>query len=194
MHSLLHHVLLKYCKNVRRIQLTRVNFRKKYKWLRRQYEKLVHLELGVKDESGRINELCTFFELNPNVRNFSCDSKTLWSNKDALLSSKVKLDIFELKYIGYKCVFEEKPLWDLLSRLHASSFYKRLHINSSTNKYCDQLPAVPYLEQIFISASENSLYHVSNHLIEYAETADNYLRSWNQEFRNNKLICGKFKN
>lgn len=63
----LYDILLKYCKHIRRIQLTRVTFKNNnYKWLLRQYEKLEHLGLGV-DTSNRIDKLCTFFECNPNI-------------------------------------------------------------------------------------------------------------------------------
>lgn len=71
------------------------------------------------DNSDRIDELCTFFERNPHIRSFSCDSNTFMSNKEALLNPKVKLDTFELKnHFLCKDLFEEKSLWNLLHQLH----------------------------------------------------------------------------
>lgn len=82
----LYDVLLKYCKNVRHIQLSRVTFKTDYNWLLQRYEKLERMELGVYT-GKRIDEMCTFFERNS--------------------------EIFELKNNDSK-YFKEKSLWDLL--------------------------------------------------------------------------------
>lgn len=79
-------ILLKYCKNLRRLQITQVNFKHNYKCLLQKYEKLEHLDLSVEyyvfdDKYIRTNELDKFFKYNPQlVRSFSCDSYTFWSN------------------------------------------------------------------------------------------------------------------
>lgn len=49
-------ILLKYCKNLRWIELTHVTFKNNYEWLLQQYEKLERLELCV-DTILRIDEV-----------------------------------------------------------------------------------------------------------------------------------------
>lgn len=167
--------LLKYCKNVRRIQSTQVKFKKKFKWLLQQYEKLEHLEICVGDDfADRIDELCTFFQRNPNIRSFSCNPATLWSFEDALLNSEVQLDTFELK--PWDDWFLIEDIWDLLGRLQTHGFYKRLHINvrSILEGYAYELPGKKFLETICLEKLSifrcNSTFEpISTHLIEYSE-------------------------
>lgn len=168
----LYDVLLKYCANVQHLQICRVTL-KDNKWLLRRYEKLERLDLAVNDENtiNKIDELCSFFELNPNVRSFSSEKFTLWSNKDALLNSKVNLDTFELKQYPTEYVLD-KTMWDLLRQLHTHGFYKclhtngfDLHLNSRHHGYF-----APLLRKIFISDCEDLIW-VSNHFIECNEIA-----------------------
>lgn len=167
----LYEVLLKYCVNVQHLQLCRVKLDNK--WLLRQYEKLERFDLVVNDDNieYKIDELCTFFERNPNVRTFSCDKYTLWSNKDALLNSKLGLDTFELKqhptlYVPYHVTY------DLLRQLHTHGFYKRLNINGSD--FClnpeHHEYFAPLLEKFFIDDCEELIW-ISNNFIECNEIA-----------------------
>lgn len=164
--------LLKYSKNVRRIQLSKVTFKNKFKWLLQQYEKLEHLELCVAGRADTIDELCTFFQRNPNIRSFSCDSATFLFNEVALLNSEAQLDTFEVKH--WENWFFIKDIWDLLGRLHTRGFYKRLHINAKSKFERDELPGMKLLETIFLEKlsivwCDSTLQPLSTHLIEYSE-------------------------
>ncbi|XP_031633874.1 uncharacterized protein LOC116347437 [Contarinia nasturtii] len=171
--------------------------RNEYKWLLQKYEKLERLGLGTPwfrtpDKRNRINELCTFFERNPNVRHFSCNFLTLSYNKDALLNCKVKLDTFELIDKSFwVCECDEKEIaWDLLSRLHTHGFYKRLHINTSviayrgisSNLQCkpsalnhnNPISEMPFLQQLALNSMNENVAPLLTYLNEYAETSDAY--------------------
>lgn len=114
--------MLKYCKNVKELYVNACSEDAERNWLLYTYPKLEHLHL-VPGSNGSycIDELNAFFIQNPNIRKFSTSVAVLWNNRDILLNSKVKLDLFEVKedfpdmWIKYK---KAEVCEDLLNRLY----------------------------------------------------------------------------
>lgn len=161
-------------------------------WLRQEYPKLEYLELIPKFEP-KLMGLGGFFEKNPGVRGFSTSSLCLWDNRQELLASNAKLDTLEVKIfpITNVILFTDPPdsdsdddnaaaaqpgtaekkrnlpsLFDLLKKLYAQGFYKRLqfYIDNVDEKTSIQLAALPALEKLCIQnfSKAYSLSHLCN--------------------------------
>lgn len=98
-------------------------------WLSHKYPKLEHLAI-LPMTNEKINELSTFFELNPNVRHFMVDSDFLWINRVALRQAKLnELFIYLSNDICYK--FNDEKIIEYcngLNEWYAEGIFKRLHI------------------------------------------------------------------
>ncbi|XP_055303129.1 uncharacterized protein LOC129568836 isoform X2 [Sitodiplosis mosellana] len=100
-------LFLKYCVNVKQlyVQECDVGFYdsededafEENRWLVHQYPKLEHFELRPGDIVEERPEIFRFFQLNPNIRTFSTTADCVWANRNELLRSNAKLDIFEVK-------------------------------------------------------------------------------------------------
>ncbi|XP_055309439.1 uncharacterized protein LOC129573171 [Sitodiplosis mosellana] len=144
-------IFLKYCTNVKHLQICGVIFENNSKWLLRQYATIEHLDWVVSSREKnlkKVDELIRFFELNRNVRTFSCDMFTISSNVDAFLNSNIKLDTFELKQfrISQMKGCDIYSLNEQLCHLHSHGFFKRLHISTVS---IDLGFLKPFVEQIF---------------------------------------------
>lgn len=98
-------------------------------WLLQKYPKLERLAI-LPLTNERINELSTFFELNPNVRHFMVDSDFLWINRMAMM--QVKLDELFIYLSNDFCYeYNDSKLieyFSVLNEWNANGVYKRLHI------------------------------------------------------------------
>lgn len=140
---------LKFCENMKRLYIQRsdlgefvagvgVDYTDHNRWLLRNYPKLEHLEL-VPELSIKIDELGAFFENNPNVKRFSTIIQCIWTNREAFLKSKAKLDILEVKIFHYYFLDNREnsndhiekilnPIRKLFDELFEHGFYKRLFL------------------------------------------------------------------
>ncbi|XP_055303092.1 uncharacterized protein LOC129568813 [Sitodiplosis mosellana] len=125
-------LMLKYCENLKCIYLQNADssFNGKHEWLMQDYPQLEHLEL-MPSYPIVVDELKAFFERNPKVKRFSTTARFLWINRNEFLNSKVQLNVLEIK-AEFFTEFDESGnkilIWDVLNRLHAQRFYKRLFI------------------------------------------------------------------
>lgn len=151
----LYELMLKYCEKLKRIY---VNNSKSYEGLLQNYPVLEHLELMLKNKNP-LDELSSFFERNPQIQRFSTGMNFLWSNRNELLKSPVKLDIFEVKQHSvyeYSCEYNEaddmKSICELLKQLHKRGFYKQLFLYlKDVDRRCSvQLTSLPGLETLCI--------------------------------------------
>lgn len=98
-----------------------------YPWLRNTYSALEHLELMPR-HIFEIDELCEFFEVNPNVRSFSTSTQCLYANRQKLLRSNLQLDVLEIKFFHQN---DSHPSMEsiccLLKQLYQRKFYRKLH-------------------------------------------------------------------
>lgn len=122
-------------------------------WLLRQYPTLELLQLTLR-YPFRISELSTFFEQNPNVRNFSTGSRSLWENRHDLLQCKAKLEWLEIQMLDnfYRTLIDIRLICELLNQLYERGFYMRLHlfVKRVDQKSSEQLTSVHGLERLSI--------------------------------------------
>lgn len=113
-------------------------------WMLQQYPKMEHLAI-LPLTNERINELATFFELNPNVRNFMVDSDFLWINRQAM--KQIKLDELFIYLSNDFCYeYSDSKLneyFGVLNEWHANGIFKRLHITGEVKQeIVDKMSAV----------------------------------------------------
>lgn len=131
---------LKYCQNIKTLSVTRSDrIRDKSiiigsgnEWLLQKFPKLQNFEL-TESYKLKTNELKVFFEQNPNIKNFSTDSRTLWENRSSFMDSNAKLekltvDVYQTKTFD----LNDHPIsmidciYYLLYELYKRDFYRRL--------------------------------------------------------------------
>lgn len=96
---------LQFCTKLKRLSVSRSSYDRDHglvigstnEWLCRKYPTLEHLELTDLYEFKQ-NELITFFTLNPNVRTFSTDVKSLLSNRDSLITSNIRINQLAVEF------------------------------------------------------------------------------------------------
>ncbi|XP_031639145.1 uncharacterized protein LOC116351204, partial [Contarinia nasturtii] len=129
----LYHLMLQHCGKLKKIFVRECKFNghpiDEYEWLLHTYPKLEHLHLSAYEGIGKIEELSTFFERNPNVHRFSTDFDLIWDNRDVFSNSKIKLDILELGGSRSLLRTNLQEYLKLLNGLHDQGFYKRIYID-----------------------------------------------------------------
>lgn len=131
----LHEVLLKYCKNLKRLYIQEdfgyiVNERETS--LIRTYPKLEHVEITTRNNT-KLPNLRRFFESNPQIRSFATSSHCIWDNRHELMQLPIKLESLEVKHFGMDFYYTPKnpvsivAFVELLNQLHEKGFYERLH-------------------------------------------------------------------
>lgn len=99
-------------------------------WLLRRWPNLVHLGWTQSHNEHKINEIKTFFELNPNVRSFSTDLDCLWASRHLIFESNVKLDELTVEIFDW-----DQPTGnytnEFFNELYDRGVYKRLHLQSA---------------------------------------------------------------
>lgn len=125
----------KLCKNVRYLYVIDFDCRRNVlrrtgnEWLLSTYPKLLHLHWTQSNQWRPMNELKMFFQRNHEVRSFSTDIHTLWTNNHLLSECTISLDDLTIE-MGRN---EQEPgnidhIYSLLQELHEHGIYKRLHI------------------------------------------------------------------
>lgn len=172
---------LKFCTNLKTFRLQSKNSQenpspngnlvligKDNKWLTRKYPTLESLEItpGIAQE---VTELKTFFNQNPNVRNFSIKTKQDRQNWDLFQGNKINLDILAIQ-------FYEGDLGDIhnhLNNLHERGVFKRLHWYSS--EPTEQLATLKEIERLTVRYwSEHTCTNISPFLIGIRELCIRY--------------------
>lgn len=175
----LYDIILKYCrKNLRQLYVyhSELGSRKfvkfgKFKWLLQKYPKLECLHL-VPTDFCRLEELREFFIRNPNLRKFSTRAIFFWDHGDIFLNSNIKLDILEITdfwlHEGYSssATTTSKTLVELLNRLHAQGFYKRLYVYMAIrdDELANKLALIEGLEFVYVREfyKTYNLHHLVN--------------------------------
>lgn len=137
----LYDILLRHCNSLNRLFIQddqeSLIHQRTNQWLQRSYPTLKHVELSPRF-SHKINELPTFFQMNPNLISLTTNSHTLWTNRNTFLETQLKLNRLEIKHFDsdYHFYYEERlnlrSFCELLNVLHVSGFYKRLHLHVNT--------------------------------------------------------------
>lgn len=121
-------------------------------WLLQRYSFLETLHL-TQSKPFKINELCEFFQKNPNVRTFSTSSWCVARNGKEFIESNIKLinlKVFE----GYNGTpMNMQILCLLLNKLHEQGFYKFLHVKFSllSQEHCDQMVSLCALDSLYVT-------------------------------------------
>lgn len=159
------------CFNLRRVEVR--NFqcnRNVYKrtgneWLLRSYSKLEYLEWTQTTNSCRIDELKTFFELNPNIHSFSTNSSCLWMSRQLIMDSKVKLQNLFIDF-DREGLSNIESIRDLLNELHDREIFKRLHLQfrNCNQRHIESMSLLQTLESLHLKSNENINLCQLNHL------------------------------
>lgn len=130
-----------------------------YPWLLNVYSTLEHLELMPR-YVFEIDELCEFFQLNPNVRIFSTSTQCLWANQRKLLRSDLHLDVLEIKfYYSNESHPNIESICNLLKQLNNRGFYKKLHFYFHDHKNVTDFQHVfslDALEKLYVDRFDRS--------------------------------------
>lgn len=126
---------LKHCPNIKSLSIVRsykvpnqsVIIGNGNDWMFRKYPTLEYFELTQLYELQQ-DEIKKFLELNPNIRTFTTDSNSLWTNRHSILESNIKLDKLAIEFTSKELA---NNILDLLTELHERQFYKRLHVYST---------------------------------------------------------------
>lgn len=170
----IHRDLLTYCTSLKRLLVQDADLfifqqqRRSNPWLLQSYPHLKYLEFIPKVHM-RIHELNAFFERNATVRGFSTSTNCLWTNRNELLKSTVKLDILEVKFfpqhLQYHNYYFDHPdnededqsiefqtICKLLNQLHGNGFYQRLYVyvDSIDEEMSRHLASVKCVEKLYI--------------------------------------------
>lgn len=148
--------LLECCTNLKRLNIqnshidvhSNRNHDARNQWMHRQYPLLEHFKL-ILHESIDVDELKEFLEQNPTLCSFSTNSERLCDVCDQLFECSSKLDVLKVKYDAFT---DSTTVCDIIKKLHAQGFYKRLHIEVGE---CDEdcsigLATLPSLEKLCI--------------------------------------------
>lgn len=130
-------ILLKYCPRLKYLGVQTDTIPKTIigtgnDWLLHRYPTLEHFEIEIRSSSKELfqcTELLEFFEQNPNIRIFSIDSAFLFTSRQLLLRSKIKLDRLDI-YLNHNL----NTISNLTNELYKNEFYKHLHLYSSQNE------------------------------------------------------------
>ncbi|XP_031638892.1 uncharacterized protein LOC116351007 [Contarinia nasturtii] len=99
-------------------------------WLQRHYPKLNHLSWTQSSKKGqKIDELRTFFALNPQVVSFSTSFHCFWNNRDFIDQANVKLQDLTIEFDDWTWTPRNiTETYRLLNNLHAKGIYERLNL------------------------------------------------------------------
>lgn len=151
--------LLVFCPNVKRLCVDGTTMiETKYNWLHRNYPTLEHFQL-LTVIGLEIDDLQVFFDLNPNVKKLAFGGKCFWMNRDMMRSSKLKLDVLEIKYdkrikLDSFCRF--------MNELHAQGFMNQLHLYIDLpygfeQEIIDQLATVDALVKLVANSRQSHI-------------------------------------
>lgn len=154
--------ILKHCSNLKKLSICNIQGNRvigdEDRWLLRKYPTLQHIKLDDTDISGagfgdEIEDLTTFFELNPNIQIFSSTFDFVWANRDRFLGSNIKID--QLNVTGDCFVIHGMDrICSVLNKLYDQGFYKRVHMYPSfiyEQVDFDEIVSVRGMEKLYLS-------------------------------------------
>lgn len=127
---------LKPCMKLRRLSF---DTSPKNGWMRWKFPKLEHLQLFECDPV-QDDDLITFFEQNPNVQSFSTSAELLLRNKDMFMATNIEFDDLKISRIN-----DIDLIAIAVIDLYHRGFYKKLHIQITSEKHLEQLPGLTTL-------------------------------------------------
>lgn len=154
-------ILLKFCTKLKSFTIHSIEpeslMDKNGQWLRQQYPMLERFVLddffidGYYSEA-EIPQLKTFFQINPNIRNFGMSLSFLWANRGWIRNADLHFDQLEIDERFLDTDEEEtNERFGLLRDLHGQGFYKRLHlyVNRIVEYYMTPINSLPGLEKVY---------------------------------------------
>lgn len=124
----LYYSCLVFCSNLKRLSITENTWRFEAEatnqWLLKKYPLLENFELEP-SVNRHLNELHTFFELNPTVQMFSTSAYLLWMNRAALIG--VALDDLAI-LVDFIDGNKFADFCNFLNELHEQGVYRHLHL------------------------------------------------------------------
>lgn len=152
-----------FCTNVRRLVIKGIHddivIGADNSWLCRRYSRLdtVHFDdiddvNGVTTRIGNIEGLTTFFNLNPNVRNFTTSYDFLVENLEALLASHAQLTVLKIQ-TPLQPHRIDGEIRNALRRLYDNGFYQRLrlcNVEIRRQRDLDKIATIRSIEALYI--------------------------------------------
>lgn len=129
--------LLAACSNMKHLIIDGSALHKtEHKWLQRCYPMLEDIEL-LPAVMHEVPALKTFTELNTNIKRFSVNMQTLWSNRELFKNINLKLDVLAIDY--NKNGIDLNTFFRLLNDFHEHGFYKKLHFYYGYSRFQQEI-------------------------------------------------------
>lgn len=148
---------LKFCKQLKCLFISKIKSNKVIgdgdEWMQHKYPTLEHISLqacsysNVEIESFEFKEFC---ELNSSIKMFSTNFEFLWMNRNWILESNIRLDVFAVNG-ACNSSLPIDSIFGLLTQLFQQEFYQRLHITASwidDQQIIDQILSLKSLEKL----------------------------------------------
>lgn len=154
---------LMFCPNLKRLSIRENpwNFAgdRRTGWLLEYYPLLENFELET-ENNRTLNELGTFFMLNPTIRKFSISAQMLWMNRQLIATNTTFDDLSIL--IDYEDHYENfGPFCNLVNNLYEQGFYKRLHVYfrnwDGNQQFYNKLTSLKALVKLYVGSLENPI-------------------------------------
>ncbi|XP_031629056.1 uncharacterized protein LOC116344599 [Contarinia nasturtii] len=148
---------LMFCSNLRRLCVDGTTIiGTQYNWLLQHYPLLEHFQL-LTAIGLEIEELATFFQLNPNIKRLSTGAKFFWFNQQTMTNTNLKLNTLAIKYDKRVYLMS---FCRLLNKLYDSGFYKKLHLYFDhplgfNQKIIEELKSVKALVKVAANSRQN---------------------------------------
>lgn len=99
--------------------------------------------------NAQIHELKPFLEKHTKLKHFECRAPFLWANRDLLCETRVQLNTFTIDLSSWKDRLPLNRFIDLIKELHATDFYKALHLSFHHNdKFDNAICTLPAIEKL----------------------------------------------
>lgn len=140
-----------------------------------KYPKLEHFHWSRTMHGTVMNELKTFFKLNPHVRSFATDMISLSINQRIFIESQINLDDLTIENIKH---FRPRQIIDhthfnRVNELYEKSIFKRLHydMDDFDQQMIDQMAPLHPLKSLRMdnSENENDIVNLPNGLVDLVE-------------------------
>lgn len=130
--------ILAFCPNIKRLHIVRQTYSNEVLFgdgwpIKQAYPTLEYLGLDVLNGTVFFDDFLTFMELNPNIRQLAFPDFFLENDSFEFyfLNSTVAVDDLAIKLSGFS---DGARIFDLLNKLHARGFYKRLKVYVSSSE------------------------------------------------------------
>lgn len=151
---------LKHCVNMKVLRVGSYGGLTDFDWLCRSYPNLENMVLELPHQDLQIDQLITFFQVNPNVKHFATTGQVIFAIRELLISSNIKLDVLSVRECFYNV-----GICALLTLLSQRGLFKRLHLYGGTENIVSEIFPGNTVEKIaFFDFPENDItvIHFSN--------------------------------